>query len=65
MVLPGGGLHVLPRLLLEKVYNKFLSKTTKPRIWYVSLSSRPLPSAFKVFPWGQKWPPRGHMFNLG
>ena len=46
----------------------FLSKTTRPRldIWYEASSSRLLPSLFKLYSWGQKWPrPGGHMFYIG
>ena len=33
---------------------------------YVASSSGPLPSLFKLNPWGQKWPhPGGHMFYIG
>ena len=34
-------------------------------IWYLALPSGPLPSLFKLQPWGQKWPrPGGHMFYI-
>ena len=36
------------------------------RPWYEASSSRPLPSLFKLCPWGQKWPhPAGHIFYIG
>ena len=35
-------------------------------IWYEASPSEPLPSLFKLYPWGQKRPhPRGHMFYIG
>ena len=35
-------------------------------IQYVASPSGPLPSVFKLAPWGQKWPrPGGHMFYIG
>ena len=35
-------------------------------MWYVASPSEPLPSLFKLYPWGQKWPgPASHMFYLG
>ena len=34
-------------------------------IWYVASHSGPLPSLFKLFYWGQRWPcARGHMFYM-
>ena len=34
--------------------------------WYEALSSGLLPSLFKLYPWGQKWPhPVGHMLYIG
>ena len=35
-------------------------------IWYVASPSGPLPSLFKLYPWGQKWPcPGCQMFYIG
>ena len=35
-------------------------------IWFEASPSEPLPSLFKLYLWGQKWPhPRGHMIYIG
>ena len=48
--------------------NMKISSCLKPQsldIWYVASLSVPLPSLFKLCPWGQKWPnPGGHMFYI-
>ena len=47
----------------------FLSETTRHKsleIWYKASSGEPLPSLFKLDPWGQKWPHPGcHMLYIG
>ena len=50
------GSHVLHRFILEKHEKIFLFETTRPNldIWYIASSSGPLPSLFKLCPWGQK-----------
>ena len=50
--------------LYRESMKKSSSETTRPRA--LTLLSGPLPSLFKLCPWGQKWPcPRDHMFNTG
>ena len=56
--------------LYRKQHEKiFMSETTRPEsldIWYEASTGRPLPSLFKLDPWGQKWPrPRDHMLYIG
>ena len=53
-------------LYREKHEKIFLSETISPRVLIfglLALPSGPLPSLFKVCPWGQKWPcPRVTLF---
>ena len=50
-------------LYIEKHEKIFMSETIWPSldIWYAHVASpgRPLPSLFKLCPWGQKWPHPG------
>ena len=51
----------------EKHETIFLSETTMRQcldIWYEASPSEPLPSLFKLYPWGQIWRhPRGHVLD--
>ena len=61
-------IHSITRSHRLKIdFQESFSETTRSfDIWYVASHSGPLPSLFKYYPWGQKWPcPRGHMFNTG
>ena len=56
-------------LYMEKYEKIILSEFLKHKslgIRYVASPSGPLPSLFKLSPWGQKsTQPRGHMFYIG
>ena len=61
---PTSGSNVLHRLIKGKRGKIFVwnQKALTIDIWYLASPSRPLPSLFKLYPWGQKG---GQMFNIG
>ena len=64
---PTRGSYCLHRLIWGKHWIFFVwnHKAQSLDIGYIASPSGPLPSLFKLCPWGQKWPARGNMFYIG